>query len=312
MAKKISNAGVGAFVLCAVLLMVLALMALGGKSLLSSNNEEYILYFDGSVNGLSIGAPVVFRGVPMGSVSKISLVPNRKEGRGILISVRVRLSPDAFSGRASQEAVPLSIRHRLFKNMVENGLRAQLQLNSLITGQYRIDLDFYPATTPTYYSSNRDMEIPTIPSPLDTLSRTLENLPVKEITETLSRSLTALNSMLKNEDLQASLKALRTLLEESTSLISSVRGSINTSSKELPQTIVAFRTAMNDMSAAAKSLEAAMNNTRDLTATNSPTVRKIHQSLQEFNSAARAMRELANTLERHPESLILGKGGSRP
>ncbi|MDD2967694.1 MAG: MlaD family protein [Desulfovibrionaceae bacterium] len=312
MAKKISNAGVGAFVLCAVLLMVLALVALGGKSLLSANNEEYILYFDGSVNGLSIGAPVVFRGVPMGSVSKISLVPNRKEGRGILISVRVRLSPDAFSGRVSQESVPLSIRHRIFKNMVENGLRAQLQLNSLITGQYRIDFDFYPATTPTYYSSNRDMEIPTIPSPLDTLSRTLENLPVKDITETLSRSLTALNSMLKNEDLQASLKALRTLLEESTSLISSVRGSINTSSKELPQTIVAFRTAMNDMSAAAKSLEAAMNNTRDLTATNSPTVRKIHQSLQEFNSAARAMRELANTLERHPESLILGKGGSRP
>lgn len=312
MAKKISNAGVGAFVLCAVLLMVLALVALGGKGLLSSNDEEYSLYFDGSVNGLSIGAPVVFRGVPMGSVSKISLVPNRKEGRGILISVRVRLSPDAFSGRASQEAMPLSVRHKIFKSMVESGLRAQLQLNSLITGQYRIDLDFYPASTPTYYSSERDREIPTIPSPLDTLSRTLENLPIKDMTETLSRSLTVINSLLKNEDLQKSFTAMRTLLEESSALVSSVRGNLSATSKELPQTIVAFRSAMNDMSTAAKSLEAAMNNTRDLSANNSPTVRKIHQSLQEFNSAARALRELADTLERHPESLIVGKGGSRP
>ncbi len=309
MARKISKAGVGAFVVCGVLLLVLGIVALGGKSMLNKN-VEYSLYFDGSVNGLSLGAPVVFRGVPLGSVTKISLVPNRKEGRGVLIAVKVQLSPEAFGGRNGGE-VSESVRHRLFKRMVDNGLRARLHLNSVITGQYRVDLDLFPDAPPVYYSNNPDLEIPTILSPLDNLAKTLEGMPLQDMANELRNSLTKLSALLSNGDLDAALKDLRTTLRDTAEIAENLKGNLASAGKELPGAMASFRLAMDQVASAAKSADGTARTASALLDNNSPVIRKLQQSMQDFSAASRSMRELAETLERNPEAMLLGKGNKR-
>lgn len=146
-------------------LLVMGIILLGGGRLFS-NDLEYVLYFDGSVSGLSTGAPVVFRGVPMGSVTRINLVANARDSN-VTIPVYVRIDERSFV-RASRSASPSeSIQQEIIRRMVQRGLRARLQLQSLITGQYRVELDFIPPAA-NFRSATPDMEIPTIPSPIDT------------------------------------------------------------------------------------------------------------------------------------------------
>ena len=139
---------VGAFVLGGLALLVLGIILLGGGRLFS-NDLEYVLYFDGSVSGLTTGAPVVFRGVPMGSVTRINLVANARDSN-VTIPVYVRIDERSFV-RASGSASPSeSIQQEIIRRMVQRGLRGRLQLQSLITGQYRVELDFYPATAANF------------------------------------------------------------------------------------------------------------------------------------------------------------------
>ena len=85
---------VGAVVLGGLALLVLGIILLGGGRLFS-NDLEYVLYFDGSVSGLTTGAPVVFRGVPMGSVTRINLVANARDSN-VTIPVYVRIDERSF------------------------------------------------------------------------------------------------------------------------------------------------------------------------------------------------------------------------
>ena len=169
---------VGAFVLGGIALFALGVILLGGGRLFSSD-VEYVLYFDGSVSGLSIGAPVVFRGVPMGSVTQISLVANSRDSN-VTIPVLIRIDEKSFV-RSSGTGVSESFQQEIIRRMVQRGLRARLQLQSLITGQYRVELDFYPDTPANFRSSTPDLEIPTVPSPIDTLQRTLAKLPLEQM-----------------------------------------------------------------------------------------------------------------------------------
>jgi len=175
---------VGAFVLGGLALLVMGIILLGGGRLFS-NDLEYVMYFDGSVSGLSTGAPVVFRGVPMGSVTRINLVANSRDSN-VTIPVYVRIDERSFV-RASGTATPSeSFQQEIIRRMVQRGLRARLQLQSLITGQYRVELDFYPSTAANFRSATPDMEIPTIPSPIDTLQSTLSQMPLEQMVNSLS------------------------------------------------------------------------------------------------------------------------------
>ncbi|MGN0009461.1 MAG: MlaD family protein [Desulfovibrionaceae bacterium] len=316
MAQNISKASVGAFVLGGIFLLVLGIVTLGGKSLLSKD-EEYSLYFSGSVNGLSVGAPVVFRGVPLGSVTKISLTPNPRERRGMLIAVRVRLSPDAFGGRSGSELSD-NARHHVFKRLVDNGLRASLHLNSLVTGKYRVDLDMFPGTTPIYYSSNPDREIPTTLSTLDNLAKSMENIPLAEMAQEMRRSFSRISALLESGELEDTLKKLNATLKDTSELAANLNLAVTAAGKELPETMRSFRTAMQAVTGAATSADstlkvasAALGNAESALSNDSPAMRKFQQAMQELAAAARSLRALADTLERNPEALLTGKGGKR-
>ena len=146
MSKQANKTLIGAFVVGAVALVIVGILAFGSGQFMK-NMRKYVLYFDGSIKGLSVGAPVVFRGVKVGSVTDIKV---RFEGEDFAVRtpVFVEIDPDRISSDFSEREAALYLRKLRLNKMVDllikRGLRAQLQSQSLVTGQLLVALDFYP------------------------------------------------------------------------------------------------------------------------------------------------------------------------
>ena len=312
---------VGAFVVGGIVLFTLGIILLGGGRLFS-NDVEYVLYFDGSVSGLSIGAPVVFRGVPMGSVTQISLVANARDSN-VTIPVTIRIDERSFI-RASGRALSESAQQEIIRRMVERGLRARLQLQSLITGQYRVELDFFPDTPMNFRSATPDLEIPTVPSPIDTLQRTLARIPIDQLMGALSNILENVSAAVDNGKLKAGIEAFTATFTETQRLLSDsplrhslestltqVDGATRAMQKELPGALASFHSAMDNLAQAAERLRRVADSAENTLGRDSPTMNEVRRLLTESIAAARSLRNLADMLERNPEALLMGRQGKR-
>lgn len=314
MASKTRKTAVGAFVIGGLLLFVTGIATLGGGRLFSSA-MEYVLYFDGSVSGLQIGSPVVFRGVPLGSVTRIALEARPGEA-GPSIPVYVRLKDGAIEWAGGKPTTELQ--RETFRRMIQSGLRARLQMQSLVTGQFRIELDFAPGTEAVYHSATPDMEIPTLPSPIDQLQRRLASLPLAEMAVSADVALRALAALLSSgrietaletftgafAAMQASFARLDPLLEEARPAARRLNVTLGAASEELPQALERFRLAMEHVERATRTAGAALHPA-------SPVMADLRRMLREATAAMSSLRSVADTIERNPESLIYGKQGQR-
>ena len=145
MNKKISPTLIGAFVVGALALIVIAILVFGSGRLFRQT-KDFVLYFDNSVNGLRIGAPVKFKGVEIGSVKDIRLqLEQGKLINKIPVIIEIDLEKLTSRGATSADcdrwtAKPFS------KAIVDRGLRGQLEMESLVTGLLYIALDLFPGT----------------------------------------------------------------------------------------------------------------------------------------------------------------------
>lgn len=323
MSTDANKARIGAFVLGGLSLLILGILALGGKKFFS-DNADYVLYFDGSVSGLSIGAPVVFRGVPMGNVTKITLVANSRD-EGVTIPVYISIAESNIVRIGTEGEISDAMREEIIRRMVRRGLRARLQMQSFITGQYRVELDFFPGTPARYHTSNHEQEIPTVPSPLDEFQKTLVRLPLESIANSLQSALEGVATLANSEDLKQAIvdlkgtlasahvmfKGMESLPTDAKGTFEKLNNAAGTVDKQLPDAIFAFQLAMKSFAAAGAQMEDTLLTAKNLLGNDSRTVRDLNQALKEFNATARAVRELANMLERSPEALLRGKGQSR-
>lgn len=316
MAKQSFKTAVGAFVIGGLALLVAGIVLLGGGRMFR-DDVEYVLYFDGSVSGLSIGAPVVFRGVPMGQVTRISLEANPRDA-SITIPVSIRLDENSIVRAGAPADMTENFRQEILRRLVQRGLRARLQLQSLITGQYRVELDFLPNTPANFRSPMPDREIPTLPSPIDTLQRTVASLPLEEMAHTTAGILQKLNAALANDALERGLTAFAATFEEAQLLLAGMQDSQKNLAQALSKLNVAATSAQQDLPQALQSTREAMNNvssvslaTKALVERNAPVMQELRRLLQESTAAVRSMRAFMEVLERNPEALLRGKQGSR-
>lgn len=244
--------------------------------------ETYQLIFDESVRGLSVGAPVDFRGVVVGEVAAIDVDVDSTSG-DTRIPVEVRLYPDRLRGKSKQAAAANGV---LVGKLVANGMRAQLRSGSLLTGQLFVALDFFP-DSPKASVLNRGgrVEIPTRASSLLELQRTLSRLANK--LDKLPIEATA-------SDLRKSLKAFE-------STLSATERAVTRIDKDLtPQ---AART-LADLSHALTKVEQGLDG---LAGDNAPIQTDVRETLREISRAAEALRNLADFLERNPGAILRGR-----
>ena len=143
MNKKISPAVIGAFVLGAMVLIVAAILVFGSGQLFR-RTKDFVLYFDNSVNGLRVGAPVKLKGVTIGSVLDIRLqLEKGAQVDKIPVIIEIDLEKLTSKGATAAAAVNPEGLHNL---IVGRGLRGQLEMESLVTGLLYVALDFFPGT----------------------------------------------------------------------------------------------------------------------------------------------------------------------
>lgn len=224
MSHKVNPALIGAFIVGALLLTVVGVLLFGSGKLFR-DTAECVMFFEGDVQGLSVGAAVKFRGVKIGEVTSISTRLDRKT-----LEVRIPVYVDLVDldkqlyGRAAEGESGDPI-----KALVDRGLRAQLQSESLVTGQQFVQLDFYPDAPPATGrlrdpASGR-REIPTLPTILQKAQTSLrqvleklEKLPLEKMLEAFQGALLGADKFLNSPDLlrapaefSSTLKALRDL-----------------------------------------------------------------------------------------------------
>lgn len=259
---------------------------------------RYVLYFNESVRGLSVGAPVTFFGVPIGEVTDVglSLKPTTLDVRP---RVAIALYPERVIAQlpAAEEQKVLAAaqnvdrRHAFVRLMIEKrGLRAQLATGSLLTGQRLVQLAFFPNAPKAKIDwTTGEPEFPTVVSTLPEIEAKLG-----AIIDKLERvPLDAIGQDLK--DALATLK--QTLLDASTML--------NHFDAEV---VPALKTALDDARSALGSAERMLTSTEaNLVGSSAPGQLELRSAMSELARAARSLRVLADYLERHPDSLIRGK-----
>jgi paraquat-inducible protein B len=310
--KQVNKTLIGGFVVGAIALLVVALVIFGSGEFFKTR-PKFVMYFDTSVKGLNVGSPVNFKGVPIGAVTGVQLLFNVQDLK-LKIPVFVELYPERISMIGGERDI------RNIYSLIDKGLRAQLKMQSLITGQLMIELDFYNKKPAVYAGDGKIPEIPTIPSSLDEISRTLENIPFDKIAEKLTKSIEGIERIINSPDLGATLSSLTAAIKDIQTLVRNVDDKIGPLTKEYGALATNANEELDKVSAAvAKMLDAAekasdqanrlMVKTADVTSANSPVVYELTRSLQDLSSAARSLRTMSDTIAQHPESLLYGKGG---
>jgi paraquat-inducible protein B len=251
-----------------------------------SISQRYVLAFNESVRGLTVGAPVDFRGFTVGEVTdiKMELDPRTRE---VNMLVYIRNYPERFRSRTIGAVPSLKNGETLISRLVESGLRAQLKSGNLLTGQLYVALDFFPNAPKAKVNWATDLpQFPTTPgsmmelqAALDRFLKKVDDLPLAEIVSELRQTVQSLDAALKSAE---------------------------TTSRRVDSEIVPELKAT--LAEARKTLAAA----KQTLAADAPLQSELRETLRELSKAAESLRGLTDYLERNPEALLRGKEGDKP
>lgn len=245
--------------------------------------QTLLLYFNQSLRGLVPGAAVDFRGVVIGEVKSIGVTYDPGK-RAFSMPVVVQIYPARLGqnwGRMDTANQALERQQRL-RQLVEQGLRAQLRTGNFLTGQLYVALDFFPKAPPARLDiSASPFRMPTVANSLDELqdqlaeiTRRLSKVPFDEI----------------GGDVQTTLRTM------SQTLASVEQLTRRLSDEVAPEAVIAMRDVRKTLATAEQTLAA-----------DAPLQQDVRQTLQELTRAATSIRQLSDYLERHPDALIRGR-----
>jgi paraquat-inducible protein B len=240
MSKPANKTMIGLFVVGAVALLAVAIGVLGSGKLFKQT-VTYVMVFEGSVKGLNVGSPVVFRGVKIGSVSDIHMhFDYATKAMTILVYAEFEggivhtINPDEELAKALGK----EIHYVVMKELIGRGLRAQLEMQSIVTGQLQIALDFHPDKPAIYTGAVKTVqEIPTLPTPLQELTKKLEQLPIDEIFDKMNLTLDGITKLIQSTELKESVMNLNDTLKDARTLVRNVDAQIKPLSAGLSETI---------------------------------------------------------------------------
>jgi len=259
-----------------------------------TEKEHYILHFKGSIRGLTVGAPVEFRGIKIGQVADIKAVFNQ-ETLTPQIKVLIETEPQRWE---TMGETTLDNKTQI-ETLVAKGLRAQLKTGSLLTGQLFIDVDIYPDAAPAkVLYGGKYAELPTIPTPLqlitsrvDKILSKIETVPIEKISKDLEGTLQNLKNITDSDELLQAVQALDQTLRETRKLVQNLNTNV----------APAIKAALDQAQQTLVSVEGTLGK-------DAPMQHELRQALKELGEAARSLRVLLDYLERHPDALIFGKG----
>jgi paraquat-inducible protein B len=310
---------IGAFVVGAAVLVVAGILIFGSGRWFSER-QVYVMFFEGSVKGLNVGAPLVWRGVKIGEVKDVSLYFDPVE-LTMRIPVLVEFDPQRIK---RPEGAPPG--RKYYRELIAKGLKAQLQSQSLLTGQLMIDLDFYPDEPIRLYADRLKLdypEIPTAPSTIEQLTETLQKIDFEKMAADLSATLDGINGIVQSPEIPETLRSINLAVKDLQSLAGKIDRRIDPLASEMTAALKETRALIahinttigplsDDVAKTAKAaseavveLEAALQRS---TGEDSAFFYRLNRALEDLSSMARAVEVWSDYVERHPEALLRGKG----
>lgn len=317
MGKKANPAVIGGFVVGAVVLLVVGVLVFGSGRFWKST-VPWVMYFEGSIKGLQVGAPVTFRGVQIGQVTDIKVTLDVRDDT-VRTPVYVEIDPSAITAvgvsQAEEQKLLVGKKRPLAAALIKRGLRAQLILKSLVTGQLGIQLDFHPDAPIRLADVDTDVpQFPTIESGMTKLTKGLEEVPIREIGDAALALLQNVDKLVSSPEVKAVLRSANKTLEVYGKVGRDLDSQVMPAAREaLTNTSALMQNIDREVTPAArdamKEAEATLATYKGLAAENSQVRYELVKLLSEGARAARSLRVLAEYLERHPEALLAGKGG---
>lgn len=332
MSKKSNPVMIGGFVVGAVVLLATGVALFGGAELFSKR-YNYVTYFEEQTKGLRVGSNVILNGVRIGYVSEIALLIDETKFE-TMTRVTLEILPDTYipisGGAPIDEDLREAIPHEAL--IYDAGLRAQLEIESFVTGQLVVRLDMRPDTVIVLSGVDSEYpEIPTIRSDIQELLAKIQqwlsnirdtvdvDVLFQGITDSLNgfaalttspdlhETLSGLNSIVNDTDTQALGASLKSLLDELSVAVTDVSELIvraDTGMDTLESDVLPVLQQLGEtLKAAERTLQLAQLQLRG----DSEQVYQLQSTLKEVEFAATALREFFDYLERNPESLIRGK-----
>jgi len=328
MSKKSNPTLIGAFVVGAVLLLAIGVSLFGGAQLFARKSNA-VAYFEGSVKGLRVGSNVLFRGVRIGFVSDIQLM-GEVDTLQPMVRTTLELTPGVW--RLYRDDQPLSEDAAEMisgERLVDAGLRARLGVESFVTGQLVVELDFLPDTEPVLRAlvNESDSEIPTVPSTVAALVEKFQTfvsrIDFDRLQENLQGILKGLNELANNQDVRDALAgANRFVNSDSTQQLSANLRATLADVSSATQNFAQLATALNaeigpvatELKSAVKKLDGALTAAQSTLENLDRQIGgdtglefQLTTALREVRDAARSLRALTDYLQKNPEALIRGK-----
>lgn len=334
MSKKANLTLIGLFVIGAITLTVISLIVLGAGKIFSER-ANYVTYFDGSIQGLRQGANVTFRGVRIGQVRNV-FVQFDESMKTFDLPVVIELDPKAIQ-TISGNPLTSDKSGELLASLIDRGLRAKLQMESFVTGQLLVDLDFYP-DDPARLRGQNDAysEIPTIPSDIQLalanvqkIIEKLQGLPVEDLLENLISTISGMEKIVNSPELINTIKNMDNTFAGINNLVSSpetqtisakllnsierldftiseIESFVQKANQQISPIAGNIKDTMDEIQVAVVDMQKIFKAIRE--DVDDDTIRhELNITLSELRNAARSFRVFVDYLDAHPEALIKGK-----
>src|SRR5215471_2619201 len=223
MGSKINPTMIGAFVVSAIVLVIAGVLLFGGGTFFQEK-LPFVLFFDSSVEGLNVGAPVIFRGVQVGQVTAIAALADPKT-----FDIRIKVNIEIVRGtvKVGAEGQGFADPHQAMEGLLRKGMHATLRMQSFVTGVLYVALDFFPDTPIRLLGLDPTVpELPTIPSDMDQLKSSIQQaladlrkLPLETILNEVLTVLRRAGTLLETPELRQALVTLRDVMIDARQLL---------------------------------------------------------------------------------------------
>jgi len=329
MNNKVNPTVIGSFIIGALGLFISSIFIFSSDAWFTKN-QQFIVVFTESINGLNVGAPIKLYGVQIGHVTEIT-VERDPQSNMTLIPVIFEVDQQKISDYIDTQQKDWS--HTEVDKLINSGLRMQLQLGSLLTGQLFIEALFLPNTAAKLYGHKSNLkEIPSVPSKSDEIQKALRNvlegtktIDLTELFTNLQKTAANIEQITGSKQTQSTLTALNSSMLDLKQILNTLKHEIGPLSKDLNRTINHADKLLLTLNTNAKPLledsreiissskhtlqtiSSTLDEVKSLINNNSPINQGLQNALHQLTRAASATRSMMDYLERHPDAILFGK-----
>ena len=335
MSKQVSPTLIGSFFLAALGLVIIAIIMFGGGNYFEKK-DQFVLFFhaENNLNGLNVGAPVKLEGVQIGEVKEVALLfddETMEVIKPVVIELDYKNILDNKTDKGFDPKSPGKEKEVSIKNLIKKGLKAQLKTQSMLTGLLYIEFQFTPGdeVVMTGIKFRKLKELPTTTNATEDLKREAQKvvdrigkLPLEKIVEDLAINMHEIKVILTSQSLKEDRQGVNQSIKEMEKLLTNLNENFTPLMLNLNGTMKDTRVVVQEFSREIKpvlsSLEKTLNKATDLLSESQFAVRSFEelsspeaplwQALEALKDAAESTKNLTDTLERNPESIIYGKG----